>query len=784
MPSNLLDFYNIDKDPLSLRTVLARAQSECLFHLAKEQFTQLSKLDLAELAIQRSDLSVFEANGDLQTLFRQACNSHPLGDDFFPLVGFLGKGKFFSLGELNLFAKFCELIAQLRKDKHLKNFLSPEINLEPLRQSFIKPLRLLVDPDGKEHFANHPLLRPLLNDIETLDVKIRETIKRVMGSNDFKERLDSNQFDIIKGRFVLCINTFKYALSLGSITDRSSSGNILYIEPREIRQINNQRENLYLDFLEKLDAIIFELSEQVNLFATTIFALKDDLLRLDYLQALNKLHTHFNLHPPKIEESRQNLNLYSVFHPGIRDCIKNDFVFSREKYSSFCLSGTNTGGKTAFLKSVAINVLFAHWGFNVPALSAEIPLFESIFFINSENEDLDHGLSSFSGEVTELIEILKSTNGRSLVIVDEIFNSTSSDEASSLAYALLQFAKQKHNLSFLISTHHEELKRKLSTKKDVLSAHVEFNRQTLKPTYKVILGRPGSSEAINIFQSICNSLNFDHKEILRFIDSNVDEPKAEAEIKNLDILAESYQQKIAIIEKQEKSLIDKERKLDEMKANFFEKEIDDFKSWLNEEREIFQSEVKLKKSKIAIEELTQKTKKKVDTLHDEFNISEVRTQDLSVEANSNLGQTSIVIGNQYFSPFLKTTVKIEQFSKAKNQYLVTCQNKKLWLSPLHIGEKRKAPQEKTKTYVSVSLGREATLSVDLRGYRVDDFEEEVIKRLSELHLSQAPYIEIIHGHGDGKLKSWLRSFLSKNKDRYRFEISEFNDGSTTIYLID
>lgn len=782
MPSNLLDFYNIDKDLLSLRSVLAHAQHECHFQLAKDKFDQLTRLAFEQIQEQRKSLSIFESNIELHSIFSQSCNKHPLGEDFFPLLNFLGKGKFFSLNELNLFAKFCELINTLRKDKQLKNFLSPDLNIEPIKQNFLIPLRLLIDAEGREHFSNHPLLKPILNEIEVLDVKIRETIKRVMNSNDFKERLDTNQFDIIKGRFVLCINTFKYAISLGSITDRSSSGNILYIEPREIRQVNNQRENLYLDFLEKLDTIIFELSTQVNFFSSFIFNLSDNLIRLDYLQALSKFHFKYNLQPPKLENNTKILTLHSIFHPGISNCIKNDFVFSQKDYSSFCLSGTNTGGKTAFLKSIAINILFAHWGLNVPASSAEIPIFDSVYFINSENEDLDNGLSSFSGEVSELLDILSAPRGRTLVIVDEIFNSTSSDEASTLAYALLMFAKQQPSLNFLISTHHEELKRKLSTKPDVLSAHVEFNRQDLKPTYKVILGRPGSSEAINIFQSICTKLNFDHNKILSLRDNELP-TKNEYEIQNLDKLAFQYEEKLIELENQESALKAREKKLNEMKSTFIEQEITAFKEWLGEEREVFQNEVKLKKSKIAIEDLTLKTKMKIDAspVAQEilFNIGENKQTQNNISPKEQL-----ILGKLYFSPLLKGNVRIEQYSKAKNQYLVNFNNKKLWLPTSQIKSDSKVTIEPVKSYASISLTTEARLSIDLRGYRLEEFENEVKKCLSELPLNQTPFLEVIHGHGDGKLKSWLRTYLAKNKDRYKYEISEFNDGSTTIFLID
>ncbi len=354
-----------------------------------------------------------------------------------------------------------------------------------------------------------------------------------------------------------------------------------------------------------------------------------------------------------------------------------------------------------------------------------------------------------------------------LLICDEIFNSTSSAEASVLAYSLLeQIMKLYPKTKVILSTHHETLKNLFFQNKNYQTAHMSFDSQMKEPTYRLIEGPPGNSFALEIFQkhfkgNLKNKILEDAK----------------------GLLDDDYQD----IEKLSQRLIKEEARMIKAKDSIEEKE----NAILKREAEI-QGLLTIKENELKSNyyKLEQEFKKQAYDLLDKIKKGErVKQRSVSsllkIEKEQDIPIPSLEpplnfeIGQFYYSAILNQDVLLKNIKNEMAEVTVGKMKSKVPLNTLFISKKKN-----TLTDFSFSISKESTssLSIDCRGLRLDDFQTLVIKSLSDLRVDNLPYLEIIHGHGTGILKNWLRSYMKKNEDFYIEENNNGNDGQTIIKL--
>src|SRR5690606_15629289 len=197
---------------------------------------------------------------------------------------------------------------------------------------------------------------------------------------------------------------------------------------------------------------------------------------------------------PRIKDS-PGFKFTALFHPLLKNPVKNTADCGKNNHG-IVVSGPNTGGKTVFLKSIALSYLLFYHGFFVPASEAEMYPYEGLFYFGNDLQDLKAGLSSFSGEVRNYIELIERILPSNLILIDEIFNSTSSDEASALSMAYFDELHKKSACHIIVSTHHQMFKTLIHQDRSYISCHVGFDTESMKPTYKIQWGTPGASMAI------------------------------------------------------------------------------------------------------------------------------------------------------------------------------------------------------------------------------------------------------------------------------------------------
>ena len=667
----------------------------------------------------------------------------------------------------------------LTLSKEEKNNFRNKIN-----KVFLKDFRKFVSQEGEISFEKHPKLRPLYLEQVEIEQKIRAFLSRSMNEGELSGALQFQSFDIINDHFVLPIRTDHYQGKFGQIVSRSESGQTLFIEPVQISKLNSERLSLIIKIDEiiskiELDLItdLFEFRDDINSF---FFAIET----FDEFNSRVKFANDLGLVRPEISE-RLGITARGMFHPLIENPVKNDFDLTSD-HQGLIISGPNTGGKTATLKTIALIQLFIKMGLYVPARELNTYIYEHIYFFGNDQQNLEQGLSSFSAEVKNYTELLSSLSSSHLILIDEIFNSTSSEEASALALAIFEKLDQFSETHIVVSSHHQTLKTILHQNKSFISAHVGFNPEKNAPTYKIEVGAPGSSFALNIFQEMTkNNSTFDG--LLE---------RAESFLDNKAIHYEKLLEQIARKENSLRKLVDENKQLNTELKN--QKSSMDGIVKLKIDERVKEAQQKIDKHIERAKNLYYEVKNKKVT-------KERKVLDTGVELKSAISKVSPFeekydskthtnlstpneyrIGEKYFSTLLNKTVTLKKLNLKKDEAQVGMGNLsiKTPLSKLKVANQKgvATPKDNIPSQGFIERTSATKLEYDCRGMRLEEFQDTIHQATSNLLIGDIPYLNIIHGHGNGVLKGWLRGFVKNNKDITVDSDETGNDGSTRLVL--
>ena len=700
---------------------------------------------------------------------------HRLGDDFICSASKdLSKGRVPTIRELHQLALLLEAdeiwLDTFERDldtEEKKLFSAPSI----FNKKLLSSLREFIWEDGTINERGFKELRELSDEILELEAFARRKISEIQKHSD-KKFASSGDFDIINDRYVLPVSSDSYNASYGPIVHRSRSGMTLLVEPPEMRTFSLRRSEL----LSKRDWLVFqkcrELGELLAPLAVEFDRWSEFALDFDRLQTLATFASNKKFCRPVVSNS-MGLELKGAFHPLVDQCVPNDVTIN-SSHQGVILSGPNTGGKTVLLKSVAISVALFRLGCWTPAESAKIFPYTQLYFFSHDLQDINQGLSSFSSEVKNYSSLVEDLNHDSLIIIDEIFNSTSSEEASALAVSLLEFLAAKFSPQILLSTHHHGIKTMLSSMGNYLSCHMAVDSHG-HPLYRIVWGSPGSSRGIDTFERLSRQTNwgkplarrakellgsqvFDYESALTEINAQ----KAEYFLKQ----QEADKQLQSLKSEQAAFNLQKETQLHQAKELLYKK-YEKIVSRAQDEIDRFRSN-------------KSSPRRTLDTLAK--GKAELRPQKSSVHKTpDNLLQlppdaTGLRVWSNAFS---KTGTALQDKG---DKILVDFKGLKSWCKKVDLQLLRDQAND-VKHQVSVQVQREliGKTTLDCRGQRLESFQSEVNICLQELLSGDIPYLDIVHGHGDGILKKWLRQFLKHEHD-YSWAPLDGNDGATRVEL--
>jgi len=770
-------------DSFDWYSIISKVCTYCFFEKAKTDLKTTHSLPkkLIQHSLDRQEILVDRLDQFRNLYYSNTDKFDPRIEAYDQFLTF-EKGRAGDLDSLNYITLHFEMfLSMFRPYKELslvsEEYYTPKV-MNLLRKQFITEFRTVVNSDGTINYGSHPTLKSLHRELIKIESLIRESLTKLPRTSTFEKALQYPEYDVVYDHFVLAVKSDSYNAQMGQIIARSSSGHTLLVEPQQIKDLGNQRLQINAKIEEFLNTIFQGISNFIfeNFILVSSFIHTNIDFDIDLAKARFSSQEGFS--KPVIENSFP-LKLKSFFNPLIPNPIKNDIELKGEE-RGLLISGPNTGGKSVVLKSITLAFMFLHQGMYVPATHAELPLLDGLYFLSSDLQDISEGLSSFSSEVKTYLDLLDDIKGKSLIVIDEIFNSTSSEEASVLAAALIEYMSKQSNLKLLISTHHKKLKNFIYENKKLISAHMGFDKEDHSPTYTLFLGEPGSSYALSIFQSIGKGRQLTSN-ILSLVDDYHDggEVKLETMLEQiahknqkLDLERKELNRQLVDLQNRNKAF---EASVESKRVNILENFERKLKKQIQKAEDLYDSikrgEVKGKKTLY----------REISDINQSFRSDkpEVKTLDESAKGHQ-ADESHIVIGAELYCTLMNKTAKVSQLNPGKKKALMSAGMMKIW-APYDSLFTSKLKSEQVAVKVSIERTIRGEIVLDARGLRLEDFKKRVGDALIELESGDIPFLDVIHGHGEGILKKWLRDHLKNQKD-YEWEPEEGNDGVTKIKL--
>ncbi len=719
----------------------------------------------------------------------------PIGElvDIFPLIKRCTIGSALSVSEL---LKVLEVITTVTKIKsYVSKAKNEKIDL-PLFYNMTstldttlplkKELERCIEGDIISDFASDALFI-LRRRIKNQHGKIKEEINQLLHTN--AKMLTEKIVTQRGGRYVLPVkleykNSFK-----GIMHDQSSSGNTIYIEPNTIVKLTNELNIIIAEekreitkILTSLSALIAENYESLALNTTTITNLDVIFAKANYSKFLDG----------NLQKINRNgiTKLYQARHPLIdkNEVVANDVILG-EKDTTMIITGPNTGGKTVTLKMMGLLSLMTQVGMLIPAKeNSEIAIFDKIFADIGDEQSIEQSLSTFSSHMKRIINIIDNLEYNSLVLLDEIGAGTEPKEGVALAYAILNYLKSK-GTRVLVTSHYSELKTYAYDEDGVMNASVEFDRVTLKPTYKLLLGTSGSSNALYVSQRLGlkeEILEVAHKYNENF-ETNVSRSIKDLETQKMDLITA---EKITVEKNDEiQTLINAY----ETKVRSLEKEKKEILKLAQIEAEAIIKEARESSEKVInnLKELSKKAEKNIVKQHE---INEAvaalnkRNKSLSTKHEKPIKDVPLMKGDQVFIPSINSYGELIECD-SKGYWTVAMGALKTKLKKNDINFVSRPKEVKKATHSAKVVGRDrfkAVLpTIDLHGLRYEEAMVKLDKYFDDVMLQGYDKVYVNHGIGTGALKKGVANYLKNAsfvKSYYGASREEGGLGITIVHL--
>ena len=363
----------------------------------------------------------------------------------------------------------------------------------------VKSIDRAVEPDGSDLKDNaSPRLRKLRVELRTGRQRVAEKLEQLVRKTGVREHLQEDFVTQRAGRPVLAVKASSRSSVPGIVHDSSDSGQTLFVEPFDVVELNNRQSEAAGAEREEAERILRELSSAVGERADALALLVDATARVDLALALGAVSRGWRGAPVEVSGE---VRLVGARHPLLDPATAVPIDLELGDLRALVISGPNTGGKTVALKTLGLAALLHQSGLRPPAATAALPVFDEVLADIGDPQSIEMSLSTFSGHVANLVSILRSARGRSLVLVDELASGTDPVEGSALAQALLARLAQQARLT-VVTTHYPELKEWASATDGVANAATGFDPETHEPLYRVALGRPGVSHALRIAERL------------------------------------------------------------------------------------------------------------------------------------------------------------------------------------------------------------------------------------------------------------------------------------------
>lgn len=662
----------------------------------------------------------------------------------------------------------------------LKSLLEKVSPLKDLEQE----IKHCIDDQANMLDQASPKLRSIRSSIRTYESRIREKLNNYIRTKS--KALSDAIITIRNDRYVLPVKQ-EYRNSFGGIVhDQSSSGQTVFIEPNAVVELNNQLQASMVKEQEEIDAILQKLTAHIASEHVSLYGNVQTLGEADFIFARANLAQNMHASMPAIN-NKGIIKMKQARHPLIpkEQVVANDIEIG-SSYHAIVITGPNTGGKTVTLKMVGLCTLMAQSGLQIPAQDGcELAVFEQVFADIGDEQSIEQNLSTFSSHMTNIVSIMERVNEQSLVLFDELGAGTDPQEGAALAMSILDETLAQ-GARIIATTHYPELKAYGYNRDKVINASVEFDVETLQPTYRLLVGVPGRSNAFeistrlglndSIIEQAKTYIGIDAKNIESMI-SSLEQSKRKVD--------REYEEAHALLLKCEQLKTDLERKWQqfEHKRETLYKEVEEkaekalYKA--KEQANTIVSDIR-EKSKTAIKEHEWiEAKKKLDDAQPDLSMKQEEKRPIPKEPDR-----SLQIGDDVLVKTVNQQgIILEQISQ--QTYYVQVGMMRLKVNRQYLQRLNKRPSIEKHHVPTVKNNIESVKpELDVRGKRYDEALMELEKYLDDVVLSRLTQVTIIHGKGTGALRKGVLEYVKKHPHITNHRTGTMNEGGSGVTIVE
>ena len=663
--------------------------------------------------------------------------------------------------------------------------------LEPLSVLNNEIMRCILSEEEIADDAS-PGLKSVRRAMKITSDKIRDQLNSIVNSQDTKVMLQDNLVTMRNGRYCLPVKQEYKGQFNGLIHDQSAKGSTIFMEPAVVVKLNNELSELMLKEAKEIEKILAELSAQAAVHTENLKYNIDTLVELDFIFARASLAKAMKASEP-IFNNRGYINIKKGRHPLIdaKVVVPID-IYLGDEFTLLVITGPNTGGKTVTLKTVGLFTLMGQAGLHIPAFDgSELSVFQEVFADIGDEQSIEQSLSTFSSHMTNTVKILNQADEHSLCLFDELGAGTDPTEGAALAMAILSNLHRRGTRA-VATTHYSELKVYALSTPGVSNACCEFSVETLRPTYRLLIGIPGKSNAFAISSKLglANEIILEAKEYIGTNDQSFEDVISSLEERRIAMEQEKRQieEYKAEVETLKKRLTEKYERLDTAKERILREANEEARDILQNAKDYADETIK-KFNKWGISGNNREMEQERTALREKLGEKDKKLA-VRKKSTTNSGQTKeLLLGDVVRVLTFNLEGKVVSLPNAKGDLTVqmgmmqTQVNKKdiEWIS-------REKKEEETKNTQSgkIKMSKAMTIRPDINliGMRVDEALPELDKYLDDAYLSRISQVTVIHGRGTGALKEAVHAHLKKLKYVKSYRLGAFGEGDQGVTIVE
>ena len=653
----------------------------------------------------------------------------------------------------------------------------------------------IVDEHGSMRDSASVELMRIRREIKSSQRRIKTNLDGILKNPDYQKYFQDNIVTIRDERYVIPIKQEYRQHFPGVVHDQSSSGSTLFIEPMSIVDLNNDIKQLVIDEKREIERILKVISEKIAKNADSLLHNCEIMAQLDFAFAKAKLARKMRATMPEINDEGI-VNLAKARHPLLnKDNVVPIDIRLGEGYRTLLITGPNTGGKTVSMKTLGLLVLMTQSGLFIPVQSgSKISIFQNVYADIGDEQSIEQSLSTFSAHMRNIVNILNNIEHDDLLLLDEVGSGTDPEEGAALAIAILNDLKMR-GVTTMATTHYSEIKLYALSTEGVENASCEFDVESLRPTYRLLIGIPGKSNAFAISKKLglpdyilSDASERLNAEDVHFEDIVSDLEHARISLEKEQAEVESYKAEIASLKEK---LQAKNERLDERTDNIIRKANEQAAAILKDAKDFADETIKaMNKHGMTVAELEKHRTAVREKMNK--NQAKLKVEPAKVKAHKAHDISEFKTGMHVKVLTMNVSGTVSAIHPAKKQVTVQvgALSTKIDIKNLEIlsgyKEPKEAPSKAAGGSGKIKMSKSAGISteINLLGCTVDEAVARLDKYLDDAYIARIPQVRIVHGKGTGALRNGVTAYLRGVPYIKSFRLGEIGEGDAGVTIVD